>query len=145
MYEESIKTPLIISYSNHYNGNRAEESIVSILDFGPTFLDYAGLEIPASMQGRSLRPLLEGNKPADWRTSFFYHYYDQYNVPEQFGIRTEEHKLIEIIAPDGKVYELYDLKADPKELRNVINDPKYDQTKKSLMERLQEEREKYEG
>jgi arylsulfatase A-like enzyme len=145
MYEESLKIPLIMMYSDHFSANSVEESIVSVLDFAPTFLEYARLEIPSFLQGRSLKPLLEGKRPDDWRTSFYYHFYDQYTVPEQIGIRTEEHKLIKVMDANRTEYELYDLKADPQELNNVFGDPMYEQTKNSLIKRLEEESKKFDG
>lgn len=145
MYEESFKIPLIISYPDHISENTVEDRIVSTLDFAPTFLDYAGVEIPSSMQGRSLKPILEGEKPETWRTSFFYHYYDQFGVPEHYGVRTHDFKLIKFFDSTRTEYELYDLSDDPKEINNVFDELEYEQIQDSLMEQLEYQRKKFEN
>jgi arylsulfatase A-like enzyme len=97
------------------------------------------------MQGLSMKGLLEGEQPDHWRDAFFYHYYDQFYVPEHFGIRTHDYKLIKFVDSSRTAYELYDLKTDPKELHNVFEDPKYSQIRETLMEKLEAEREKFES
>jgi arylsulfatase A-like enzyme len=123
MYEESLRTPLIIRYPEHVKKNSINNNLISSLDFAPTLLDYAGAKIPSSMRGHSFRKILEGNIPSDWRTSFLYHYYDQYGVPEIIGIRTDRFKLINYFNKDSSEWEFYDLKDDPDEMHNQINDP----------------------
>jgi arylsulfatase A-like enzyme len=102
--------------------------IVSNLDFAETFLEIAGLDAPAEMQGRSLVPLLRGQSPADWRRSFYYQYYE-YPVPHRvrphYGVVTDRYKLVRFDRPDVDYWELFDLEQDPAELRNVIDDPAY--------------------
>ena len=90
-------------------------------------LDSAGIEILADMQGRSLRPILDGADPSDWRKSFYYHYYEYpgvHNVPRHFGVRTDRYKLIHYYG-DPDTWELIDLQTDPHEYRNVYDDPVY--------------------
>lgn len=145
MYEESLRVPLIISYPGHISKNRINDSFISSLDFAPTLLDYAGVEIPSSMQGRSFKQILEGNIPNDWQTSFFYHYFDQFGVPEHYGLRTKQYKLINFLDSTRNEYELYDLKADPEELHNVFDEPKYEKIRKSLLKRLTQEKTKFEN
>jgi arylsulfatase A-like enzyme len=97
------------------------------VDFAPTFLDLAGAAVPGDMQGRSLRPVLAGESPKDWRSSMYYHYYEYpgvHAVRRHYGVRTEQHKLIHYYYGMDE-WELFDLKADPDELRNVYDDPAY--------------------
>ncbi|MCL4484056.1 MAG: sulfatase [Bacteroidetes bacterium] len=145
MYDESMKIPLLISYKGHIMNGQKNESFISSLDFAPTLLDYAGVEIPGSMQGRSIRPILEGSVPEDWRTSFFYHYFDQFGVPEHYGLRTEKFKLINFVGPGISDWEFYDLKNDPKEMKNQINNPAFKQTINSLKTELSDAKNKFES
>ena len=91
-----------------------------------TFLAAAGVAKPADMQGESLVPLLKGENPPDWRTSFYYHYYEYprwHRVRPQYGVVTDRYKLVHFYKPDIDEWELYDLKENPQETRNFINDP----------------------
>jgi arylsulfatase A-like enzyme len=93
-------------------------------DFASTFLDYAGVKAPEDWQGRSLRPVLAGEKPADWRPSMYYRYYHDpghHNTRAHYGVRTATHKLIYYWKKDA--WEMYDLAADPNEQKNLVNDP----------------------
>ena len=93
-------------------------------DFAPTFMDMAGLPTPADMQGRSLVPLLKGERPADWRTSYYYRYYHDpgdHNTRAHYGMRTTTHKLIYFWKKDQ--WEMYDLVKDPDERHNLYSDP----------------------
>ena len=94
------------------------------VDFAPTFMEMAGLRVPADVQGRSLLPLLKGRPPADWRTSWYYRYYHDpgdHNTRAHYGVRTETHKLIYFWKKDQ--WECYDLVHDPDELHNLAADP----------------------
>jgi arylsulfatase A-like enzyme len=94
------------------------------VDFAPTFMELAGLAVPADMQGHSLVPLLSGERPAAWRTSWYYRYYHDpgdHNTRAHYGVRTETHKLIYFWKIDQ--WEMYDLVKDPAELRNIYQDP----------------------
>jgi arylsulfatase A-like enzyme len=105
-------------------------------DFAPTFMDIAGLSTPADMQGRSLVPLLKGQHPADWRSSFYYRYYHDpgdHNTRAHYGVRTTTHKLIYFWKKDQ--WELYDLVHDPDELHNLYTDPE----QKDLVAKLKTE------
>ena len=94
------------------------------VDFAPTFLEIAGLKTPAEMQGRSLVPLMRGERPADWRKSWYYRYYHDpgdHNTRAHYGVRTETHKLIYYWKKDQ--WECFDLVHDPDELHNLADDP----------------------
>ncbi len=137
MYEESMKLPLLVRYPGVVEPGAVNDELVCNLDFAPTFLDYAGAEIPADLQGRSIRPLLDGRQPADWRKAVYYHYYGQYTIPEHYGMRTATHKLAHFPDfADGDYWELFDLRNDPHELRNVYDDPAYIETFERLKDQL---------
>ncbi len=127
MYEESLRMPLLVRYPGRIQPGSVNDDIVLNLDFAETFLDYAGVPKPADMQGRSLRPVLGGHTPKDWRTSMYYHYYEYpavHSVKRHYGIRTQRHKLIHFYH-DIDEWELYDLETDPQELHSVYDDPNY--------------------
>lgn len=124
MYEDSIKMPFLIRWPGVIKPGATQSNLVINVDFAPLFLDIAGLPIPPDMQGRSPLPLLRGEKPADWRTSFYYRYYHDpgdHNTRAHYGIRTETHKLIYFWKINQ--WECFDLIRDPFELRNIYNDP----------------------
>jgi arylsulfatase A-like enzyme len=143
MYEESFRTPLIVRWPGETAPGSQSGAIVSNLDFAPTLLDMAGLEAPPDMQGRSLVPLLGGETPDDWRSSFYYHYYEAegpHAVAEHYGVTTDRYKLIRYPATDE--WELFDLAVDPQEMRSAAGDPAYDEVRAELeaeLERLREE------
>lgn len=120
MYEPGLRTPLL-ARGPGIKAGIAPEQFVANVDLAPTFLDLAGVPIPASMQGRSLAPLLRGDAPADWRTSVYYRYYHDpghHNTRAHVGVRTATHKLIHYWKKDA--WELFDLVADPHEQRNLL-------------------------
>ncbi|MCX6996874.1 MAG: sulfatase [Kiritimatiellaeota bacterium] len=124
MYEESIRMPFLARWPGMAKPGSTQSAMAINVDFAPTFLEAAGLPIPADMQGRSLVPLLKGERPADWRTSWYYRYYHDpgdHNTRAHYGVRTETHKLIYFWKKDQ--WELYDLVKDPEELHNLYADP----------------------
>ena len=97
------------------------------LDCAPTFLDIAGIEPPAAMQGASLVPLMRGNTPDNWRPSIYYHYYEGpdswHSVHKHYGVRTGRYKLAYFYELDE--WEFYDLEADPNEISSEYENPEY--------------------
>lgn len=129
MYEECHRMPLVIRYPKSIKAGSTSSSLCMNIDFAPTFLDYAGVEIPKDMQGRSLREVLDnkGETPKNWREVVYYHYYEypaEHSVKRHYGIRTADYKLIRFYN-DVDEWELYDLKKDPEEMNNVYNDSCY--------------------
>lgn len=123
MYEPSIKMPFLVRWPGVVKPGSVQGALAINPDFAPTFLDAAGSRVPDDMQGRSLLPLLKGQRPADWRTSFYYRYYHDpghHNTRAHYGVRTETHKLIYYWKKDQ--WELFDLRSDPEELHNLYND-----------------------
>ncbi|MEM9527881.1 MAG: sulfatase/phosphatase domain-containing protein, partial [Bacteroidota bacterium] len=145
MYEESHRTPLMIRYPAVVKPGSATEDLVLNIDLGATLLDFAGVTPPEEVQGRSLRPILEGATPEDWRDDIYYRYYQQMNsyhrVARHEGVRDGRYKLIHFTEEGFEGYELYDLETDPEEMDNRIDDPELESEKTRLMERLKTQRE----
>jgi arylsulfatase A-like enzyme len=135
IFEESLRTPLMVRWPSVTKPGSSSDKIVSLIDFAETFLDIAGAPIPADMQGRSLLPILQGQTPEDWRTSLYYHYYE-YPVPHRvrphYGVITDRYKLVHYYKPDVDEWELLDREADPLEVKDFYRDPKYAETVKEL-------------
>lgn len=145
MYEQSLRMPLIVRYPKAIKPAVNEQDMVMNLDFAPTFLDYAGVQIPEEMQGKSMRNVLQGKTPEDWRQSIYYHYYEYpawHMVKPHYGVRTQQHKLIHFYG-DIDAWELYDLKKDPNELSNVYENPVYADIVSQLKVELKRLQEKY--
>jgi arylsulfatase A-like enzyme len=139
MFEESYRTPLLIKWPGVTKPGSVNIDMVSNIDLPETFLEIAGIEVPADMQGRSMVSVLKGKTPSNWRIEHYYHYYEypgSHMVKRHYGISTEQYKLIHYYY-DIDEWELYDLKADPQELKNVYNDPEYMSVKKDLHKRLE--------
>jgi arylsulfatase A-like enzyme len=145
MFEQSYRTPLLIEWPGITKPGSENEDMVSNIDLAETFLDMAGVKIPADMQGRSMVPVLKGNTPADWRKEHYYHYYEypgSHMVKRHYGMSTERYKLIHYYY-DIDEWELYDIETDPQEMKNVYSDPAYSNVRKDLHKRLQKLMTKY--
>ena len=126
MYEPSLEMPLIVKWPGVTAPGSRNRDLVQNLDYAETFLEMAGAGIPADMQGRSLVPLLKGEKPKEWRDAIYYHYFEYpsvHMVARQRGVRTDRFKLIHFY--QFGEWEFYDLDADPQELTNQIANPVY--------------------
>ncbi|NWJ51468.1 MAG: sulfatase [Bacteroidetes bacterium] len=144
MYEESLKTPLLIRYPNHIEKGWVCDKMVQNLDFAETILDYAGVTIPKDMQGISMKPLLE-KKVSKIRDDLYYHYYEYpgvHSAKRHYGIRTDRYKLIHFYY-DNDEWELYDLKNDPKEMNNIYSNPSNKKIIETLKRRLVEMEKQY--
>lgn len=141
-YEESIRMPLLIRYPKGVKAGTVRNEFALNIDLAPTLLELAGISVPNTMEGRSLVPLLTGAK-TEWRKSFLIEYYSDRVFPRirQMGykaVRNERWKYIHYFELEG-MDELYDLKADPYEMRNIIRQPgaaKVLEEMKREMERL---------
>lgn len=153
MYDESQRMPFLVRYPKSVPAGQRFDTIIENVDYGPTMLDFAGAEIPASVQGRSFRSLLEsGVEPEDWKQAAYYRYWmhmAHHDNPAHVGIRTKTHKLIYYYGcnydggyqtPAG--WELYDLVHDPAETRNLYHDPKHAELAASLKSQLAETRQR---
>lgn len=137
VYEEPVRVPFLVDAPGLNDIGRRSEALVSTTDIAPTILDYADIDIPSDMSGRSLRPLLESEAPPlNWRDSVFLMYEkERHTVPTQVAIRTEQYKLIQSVV-DSTNYELYDLQVDPQETTNVYAEPHYAKQRGALRRKL---------
>lgn len=145
MYEESMRTPLVMRLPKGFDRRGDITEMVQNIDYAPTFLELAGAEIPDDIHGRSMVPLLRGEKPADWRDALYYHYYEypaEHMVKRHYGVRTERYKLIHFYN-DIDVWELYDLKNDPAEMHNIYGREGTEEIVKELKQCLLELQEQY--
>ena len=147
MYEESLRMPLLVRWPGVVEAGSENTDLVQNLDFAETFLEIAGVPVPADVQGRSLVPLLKGDTQDDWRDSIYYHYYEfdgdrrtAHMVRRHNGVRTDRYKLIHFY--NLGEWELYDLERDPREMQSVYGDPDYADVVRDLkaeLERLQQQ------
>ncbi len=150
MYEESLRMPFIVSYPKEIKAGSVNKDMILNVDFAPLFLDLAGVPIPETMQGHSIRPLLKQNTPEDWRDAMYYRYWmhkSHHNVYAHYGLRTHKYKLIyyyaDALGQAGAIdetyepeWELFDLETDPHELNNIYHDIQYADVVKGLTDRL---------
>ena len=136
MYEESFRTPLMMRLPSTIKKGKIDQ-LVQNIDFAPTFLDLAGVEIPEAIQGESLVPLLKGDT-ANWRKAIYYHYYEYpgpHSVKRHYGVRTDRYKLIHFYN-DVNQWELYDLQKDPSEMNNLYGQKGYEEITQSMFNQL---------
>ena len=145
MFEESFRMPFLIRWPGVVTPGSRPTQLIQNIDYAPTFLEAAGLDVPAEVQGRSLVPLLRGEKGVDWRTSLYYAYYEfgEHAVPPHFGVRTDRYKLIRF--PKTDEWNLFDLETDPHELRSVYEDPEYRAVRERMTAEYARLREQYEA
>ncbi len=139
IFEESVRTPLLVRWPGVTRPGSVSKELVSNLDFGETLLDAAGVTVPAEMQGRSFVPILAGKTPRDWRTAFYYQYYEYpspHHVRPHYGVVTDRYKLIHFNGTADDYWELFDREKDPQELRSVYGQPDYAKTQKFLLQEL---------
>jgi arylsulfatase A-like enzyme len=144
MYEESFRTPILMRFPKEIKPGTIINQLVQNLDFAPTFLDYAGVKLPADMQGMSFRKLFK-EKPGEWRDAIYYQYYEypaEHQVKRHYGVRTERYKLIHFYY-DVDEWEMYDLEKDPHEMKSIYNDQSYNKVQADLHQKLKDLRAKY--
>lgn len=137
MYEESIRVPLIVHDPRQPGGDggRKVDAMALNIDLAPTILDYAAINIPTPMQGRSLRRLVAGENPA-WRDDWFYEHHTLPNIiPPSEGVRTANWKYLRWVGVEPALEELYDLSKDPLEENNLATSPDHAQTMVKLRNR----------
>jgi N-acetylglucosamine-6-sulfatase len=139
-YEESIRLPLLVRYPRMVKAGTVRNEFALNIDLAPTLLSLAGVGVPSTVQGRSLVPLLESKKPA-WRDSFLIEYYSDRVFPRivQMGykaMRSGRWKYIHYLDLEG-MDELYDLRADPYEMKNLINQPSSEKPLKEMKKELE--------
>lgn len=155
IYEESLRMPFVIRYPKEIRGGTRIDDMILNIDFAALLTDYAGMEKPGFIQGRSFRENLKGNTPEDWRDAMYYRYWLHHpDRPAHFGIRNERYKLAFFYGQGlGKYgsskkntvpqWEFYDLEKDPRELHNVIDNPQYAPVIEKMKNELKKLRDKY--
>jgi len=136
-YEESMRVPLLIKYPGFVTAGSSTEAMVQNVDIAPTLLEFAGVSVPAIMQGKSFLEVLKGSA-AEHKDKIFYEYYWEYffpQTPTMFAVRTPQYKYIHYYGLWTQ-NELYDLKKDPDEMNNLIADPAYADVAKQLSTQL---------
>ena len=144
MYDKPMQIPLLIRWPGKVKAGSTNSALVQNIDFAPTFLDLAGQKIPNWMQGISVKSLLLKSNADLPRKVLYYHFYEYYadhTVLPHLGIRTEGYKLIYFYTVNE--WELYDLKKDPKELRNIYADKNYQKVLATMKELLIKARNDY--
>jgi arylsulfatase A-like enzyme len=150
MYEQALRVPWMIRYPGTVDQGTTTDLMGLSIDNAPTMLDLVGLSVPEDMQGESLKPILEGKTPNDWRTSMYYHYYEfgpPHWVLPHYGVRTERYKLISYYSANE--WELFDLKKDPDEMESLFKwdgykvDPGYEKVAQNLVKELKQLRKRY--
>lgn len=136
-YDNALQVPLIVMDPRVPSDQRGRvsESIALNVDLPATFLDWAGIPIPEQYQGRSLKPIVSAETPADWRTeSFHEHFAVRNRIPAFEGVRTDRFRYARYI-DEGNYEFLHDLKSDPDELVNLASDPAHAETLQMLRDR----------
>lgn len=126
LYEDSMKPPLVLAGPGIAHGS--SDALVYLLDIYPTVCDLVGAKIADGLDGRSLKPILSGQKPSV-RESLFLAYRDV-----QRAVRDERWKLIRY--PHINRSQLFDLKTDPDELQDLAGKPEQAERIKTLMNLL---------
>lgn len=142
MYEEALRTPLLIRFPEEIQKGTESSQLVQNLDIAPTLLDVAGIQVPIDLQGQSLCKTW-GENAGDWREAIYYHYYEKgFGATPHYGIRTDRYKLIHFYDLVDS-WELYDLQEDPTEMNNLYYNPDYSKIVSDLKLKLKELQEKY--
>ena len=144
MFEESFRMPFLIRWPGVIQEGSAPTELIQNIDYAPTFLEVAGLDIPGEIQGDSLVPILKGGTP-NWRKSLYYAYYElgEHAVPQHFGVRTDRHKLI--FFPLTNEWNLFDLETDPGEMRSVYDQQDYQQVRAEMSAEFSRLREQFDA
>ncbi len=146
IFEESLRMPFLIRWPGVIEPGVESTAMIQNIDYAPTFLEVAGAEVPAEIQGRSMLELLknQGEASANWRDAIYYAYYENaavHNVPLHDGVRNDRYKLMYF--PRTRQWNLFDLKTDPKEMTSVHDDPAYTSVLEGMKKRYLDLREFY--
>ncbi len=121
MYDVSMQAPLLMRWPGHIKPYSVNTNMVQTIDYAPTFLGAAGIPVPSWMQGMNLLPIMTGDQKVLPRHNLYYHFYEykaDHTVLQHLGVRGERYKLIYFYPVNE--WELYDLKTDPQEQKNLI-------------------------
>lgn len=144
MYEPSLRTPMVIKYPKMIKAGTEIDQLVQNIDFAPSMLKYACIEVPEEMQGLSFTKLF-GDGDKTWRDAIYYHYYmypGTHSVKRHYGVRTDRYKLIHFYN-DIDEWELYDLEKDPNELTNQYSNLEFSVIKEEMHQVLKRKQVEY--
>ena len=146
MFEESFRMPFLIRWPGKIEPGSRPSGLIQNIDYASTFLEMAKIDMPegTKVQGRSFVPLMQGQDKG-WRKSLYYTYYEygEHRVPQHFGVRTDQHKLMYF--PRTNEWNLFDLKADPTEMKSVYDEKGYEKIRKRLTAEFNRLRKHYEA
>lgn len=143
-YDVSMQVPLLMRWPGQIKPGTVNNTMTQNIDYAPTILDIAGLPIPAWMHGLSLKPLAAGKQKQLQRDYLYYHYYEfgrDHTVIPHLAIRGYDHKLIYFYTVNE--WELYDLKADPNEQKNIIHSAGHQKIAEQMKNELKKLRNQY--
>jgi arylsulfatase A-like enzyme/lysophospholipase L1-like esterase len=143
MFEQSLSMPFLVRWPGVVSAGTRNDAMIQNIDYAPTFLEAAGVPVPAGVQGKSLLPVLKGQTPSDWRKEIYYFYTGEatHHVAAHDGIRSQTHKLMYF--PGTKEWNLFDLVKDPDEMKSVRDDPGYASVFEAMKKRYAELRAGY--
>jgi N-acetylglucosamine-6-sulfatase len=145
MFEESLAMPFLVRWPGVVKPGIRSKALIQNIDYAPTFLEVAGVDIPEDIQGRSLVPVLKnaGTAPADWRKAVYYYYSGEatHRVAAHNGVRNDRYKLFHL--PDTGEWQLFDMEKDPQEMKSVHDDPAYAAVLADMRKTYQELRARY--
>ena len=145
MYEESFHMPCLVRYPEKIKAGTVNNDLLLNVDFAPTLLEIAGVEIPNDIQGKSFWPVLTKNPKTPFRDAVYYHYFEYpywHHVQPHYGIRTDRYKLIHFYY-DVDQWELFDLENDPNELKNLYGKQEFEGLSAQLKVRLSDLKKEY--
>lgn len=143
-FDPLVRVPLIISYPKRFTSDVRSGALVELIDLPPTLLEAAGIEIPDSMQGKSLLPLLQGQADADHHKDYvFSEYHDTLPTAALYADGRETDRTHSTMHFDGRykvsmyhghrLGEIYDLQQDPGEFEDLWDVPGFQNTKADLL------------
>lgn len=143
-YDVSMQVPLLMRWPGQIKPGTVNHTMTQNIDYAPTMLDVAGIPIPSWMQGLSLKPLISGKQKQLPRDYLYYHYYEfgrDHTVIPHLAIRGYGYKLIYFYTVDE--WELYDLKVDPQEQKNLIQSAGHRKIAEQMKNELKKLRNQY--
>lgn len=142
-YEESIRVPLLIHDPRLTTGGEVRDEMALNIDLAPTIISAVGLQIPGVIQGEDLAPLYLSNNSPDWREEFFYEHPTityKSRIPSSEAVVKLDKKYI--YWPEYEYEQLFDLKKDPTEKKNLIHHFDYSEELKLMRQKLEDWRQR---
>jgi arylsulfatase A-like enzyme len=138
-YDPAVRVPLIISYPTAFQSDVRFDGLVELVDIVPTLLDTLEMEMPSSVQGKSLLDILKGtNRTGEHRDGVYCEYYNGHYLYEGKRVyntmyREKDYKIV--VYHGIEEGELYDLRKDPDEFDNLWHEQHYQQIKCELLKK----------